>query len=100
MRWVLPGNWNNSPVTLPDVAPLRSSEANEECELSEFQCEVTQLPAVPFLKQLPSRDEQKNECDDNMRGAVSRFIRASKEAIKLGADESICHCRHEIISHN
>ncbi|KAF5730958.1 putative Phospholipase C 4 precursor [Tripterygium wilfordii] len=83
------------PVTLPDVTPLRTTEANEERELSEFQGEVTQLAAVlngdHFLSSFPDEMSKKmsvKEAHEYVRGAVSRFIRASKEAIKLGADES------------
>lgn len=83
------------PEVLPDVTPLRSSEADENRGLSEFQGEVVQLGAVlngdHFLSSF--RDEMRTkmnvkEAHEYVRGAVSRFIRASKEAIKLGADES------------
>ncbi|XP_061340202.1 non-specific phospholipase C6 isoform X2 [Gastrolobium bilobum] len=83
------------PVTLPDVTPLRSSEAKEDAALSEFQSEVVQLAAVlngdHFLSSFPDEMSKKmnvKEAHEYVRGAVSRFIRASKEAIKLGADES------------
>ncbi|KAK6924684.1 Phosphoesterase [Dillenia turbinata] len=83
------------PEVLPDVVPLRKTEANEEAALSEFQSEVVQLAAVlngdHFLSSFP--DEMSNkmtvkEAHKYVGGAVSRFIRASKEAIKLGADDS------------
>ncbi|XP_027339043.1 non-specific phospholipase C6 [Abrus precatorius] len=83
------------PVTLPDVTPLRSTEAKENAGLSEFQSEVVQLAAVlngdHFLSSFPDEMSKKmsvKEAHEYVRGAVSRFIRASKEAIKLGADES------------
>ncbi|XP_047153905.1 non-specific phospholipase C6 [Vigna umbellata] len=83
------------PVTLPDVNPLRSTEAKEDAGLSEFQSEVVQLAAVlngdHFLSSFPDEMSKKmsvKEAHEYVRGAVSRFIRASKEAIKLGADES------------
>ncbi|CAK8568110.1 unnamed protein product [Lathyrus sativus] len=83
------------PVTLPDVTPLRSTEAKENGSLSEFQSEVVQLAAVlngdHFLSSFPDEMSKKmsvKEAHDYVTGAVSRFIRASKEAIKLGADES------------
>ncbi|KAL2347052.1 hypothetical protein Fmac_001052 [Flemingia macrophylla] len=83
------------PVALPDVAPLRSTEAKENAGLSEFQSEVVQLAAVlngdHFLSSFPDEMSKKmsvKEAHEYVRGAVSRFIRASKEAIKLGADES------------
>ncbi|KAF7833992.1 non-specific phospholipase C6 [Senna tora] len=71
------------------------TDCPEDGKLSEFQSEVVQLAAVlngdHFLSSFP--DEMSNkmsvkEAHDYVRGAVSRFIRASKEAIKLGAHES------------
>ncbi|XP_020213536.1 non-specific phospholipase C6 [Cajanus cajan] len=83
------------PVTLPDVTPLRITEAKENAGLSAFQSEVVQLAAVlngdHFLSSFPDEMSKKmsvKEAHEYVRGAVSRFIRASKEAIKLGADES------------
>ncbi|KAH7867368.1 hypothetical protein Vadar_032544 [Vaccinium darrowii] len=83
------------PVVLPEVAPLRSTEADESKGLSEFQSEVVQLAAVlhgdHFLSSFPDEMSKKmnvKEAHKYVRGAVSRFIRASKEAIKLGADKS------------
>lgn len=77
------------------MTPLRKTEANEKSGLSEFQSEVVQLAAVlngdHFLSSFPNEISGKmtvKEAHDYTRGAVSRFIRASKEAIKLGADES------------
>ncbi|XP_044501732.1 non-specific phospholipase C6-like isoform X1 [Mangifera indica] len=83
------------PETLPDVAPLRSTEAKENGRLSEFQGELVQLAAVlngdHFLSSFPSEMGKKmtvKEAHEYVKGAVLRFIRASREAIKLGADES------------
>uniref|UniRef100_A0A803P833 Non-specific phospholipase C6 n=1 Tax=Cannabis sativa TaxID=3483 RepID=A0A803P833_CANSA len=83
------------PVTLPEVTPLRTTEAKENSGLSEFQSEVVQLAAVlngdHFLSSFPDEMGKKmsvKEAHEYVKGAVSRFIRASKEAIKLGADES------------
>ncbi|XP_050221278.1 non-specific phospholipase C6 [Mercurialis annua] len=83
------------PVTLPDVAPLRTTEAKEDATLSEFQSEVVQLAAVlngdHFLSSFPDEVSTKmnvREAHQYVKGAVSRFIRASKEAVTLGADES------------
>ncbi|XP_028765090.1 non-specific phospholipase C6 [Neltuma alba] len=83
------------PETLPEVTPLRSSEAKENGGLSEFQSELVQLAAVlngdHFLSSFPDEMSKKmsvKEAHGYVKGAVSRFIRASKEAIKLGADES------------
>ena len=81
--------------TLPDVTPLRTTEAKEDSGLSEFQGEVVQLAAVlngdHFLSSFPDEMSKKmnvKEAHEYVRGAVLRFIRASKEAIKLGADQS------------
>lgn len=83
------------PETLPDVVPLRKTEAKEDGGLSEFQSEVVQLAAVlngdHFLSSFPDEMGKKmtvKEAHEYAKGAVSRFIRASKEAVKLGADES------------
>ncbi|GFQ03787.1 non-specific phospholipase c6 [Phtheirospermum japonicum] len=91
----------NSPRTdcpefLPDVAPLRRVETDENRHLSDFQGELVQLAAVlngdHFLSSFPNEMVKKmnvKEGDAYVRGAVSRFIRASKEAIKLRADPSV-----------
>lgn len=83
------------PEVLPDVAPLRRTEADENRGLSQFQGEVVQLAAVlngdHFLSSFPDDTGKKmnvKEAHEYTKGAVSRFIRASKEAIKLGADNS------------
>ncbi|KAG8487987.1 hypothetical protein CXB51_018539 [Gossypium anomalum] len=83
------------PETLPDVVPLRATEAKEDAALSEFQSEVVQLAAVlngdHFLSSFPDEMSKKmtvKEAHEYTKGAVSRFIRASKEALKLGAAES------------
>ncbi|BBH03662.1 non-specific phospholipase C6 [Prunus dulcis] len=83
------------PETLPDVVPLRSTEAKEDAGLSEFQGEVVQLAGVlngdHFLSSFPDEMSKKmsvKQAHGYVKGAVSRFIRASKEAIKLGADQS------------
>lgn len=80
---------------LPDVVPLRSIDAKEDGGLSEFQSEVVHLAAVlngdHFLSSFPDEISKKmsvKEAHEYTKGAVSRFIRASKEAIKLGAQES------------
>ncbi|CAI0417149.1 unnamed protein product [Linum tenue] len=62
---------------------------------SHFQSEVVQLAAVlngdHFLSSFPGEMSKKmnvEEAHEYVKGAVTRFIRASKEAIKLGAHES------------
>ncbi len=77
------------------MAPLRTTEAKEDNGLSEFQGEVVQLAAVlngdHFLSSFPDEMSKKmnvKEAHEYVQGAVARFITASKEAIKLGADQS------------
>ncbi|KAE8725070.1 hypothetical protein F3Y22_tig00009013pilonHSYRG00034 [Hibiscus syriacus] len=83
------------PETLPDVVPPRTTEAKEDAGLSEFQSEIVHLATVligdHFLSSFPNEMSKKvtlKEAHEYTRGAVSRFISASKEAIKLGADKS------------
>lgn len=80
---------------LPEVTPLRKTEADEERQLSQFQTEVVQLAAVlngdHFLSSFPNEMANKmnvREAHEYVTGAVSRFLRAGKEAVMLGADES------------
>ena len=63
--------------------------------MSQFQSEIVQLAAVlngdHFLSSFP--DEISNSMNvkaahEYVSGSVSRFLRAGKEAITLGADES------------
>ncbi|KAL3654967.1 Non-specific phospholipase C6 [Castilleja foliolosa] len=83
------------PEVLPDVVPLRKTETNETRGLSEFQGELVQLASVlngdHFLSSFSNNMGMKmnvKEAHEYTKGAVSRFIRASKEAIGLGADPS------------
>ncbi|OVA09562.1 Phosphoesterase [Macleaya cordata] len=83
------------PEILPEVTPLRSTEAKEDGGLSEFQTEVVQLAAVlngdHLLSSFRGKMSKKmsvKEADKYVKGAVSRFIQASKEAVRLGAHES------------
>ncbi|KAK4750689.1 hypothetical protein SAY87_004171 [Trapa incisa] len=83
------------PETLPEVSPMRTTEPKENGSLSEFQGEIVQLAAVlngdHYLSSFPDEMSKKmtvKEAHDYVKGAVSRFMRASKEALKLGADES------------
>ncbi|XP_047330490.1 non-specific phospholipase C6 [Impatiens glandulifera] len=84
------------PETLAEVVPLRRTEPDEKRGLSEFQSEVVELAAVlngdHFLSSFSQETEKMKmsvkEADEYTRGAVSRFIRASKEAIKMGAHDS------------
>lgn len=74
------------------MAPLRRTEVDENRGLSEFQREVVQLAAVlngdHFLRSEMGKTMNVKEGHEYVRGAVSRFIRASKEATKMGADPS------------
>ncbi|KAJ8634175.1 hypothetical protein MRB53_027511 [Persea americana] len=83
------------PEVLPDATPLRTTEAKEDGGLSEFQSELVHLAAVlngdHFLSSFPDEISKKmsvKQAHAYVKGAVSRFTRASKEAIALGADES------------
>lgn len=80
---------------MPDVVPLRSAETNENRGVSEFQSELVQLAAVlngdHFLSSFRDETVKKmsvKEAHKYVKGSVSRFLNASKEAIKLGADKS------------
>ncbi|KAI3976030.1 hypothetical protein MKX01_016713 [Papaver californicum] len=77
------------------TAPRTDCPANEDGEISEFQSEVVQLAAVLNGDHMLSsfRDDTRKkmtvkEADEYVNGAISRFFRASKEAVKLGAHES------------
>ncbi|XP_031489778.1 non-specific phospholipase C6-like isoform X2 [Nymphaea colorata] len=84
------------PVVLPSVSKkLRTTAAKEDTNLSEFQTELVHLAAVlngdQVLSSFPdetSRRMSVKDGDEYVSGAVSRFMEASKEAKKLGADES------------
>ncbi|KAL8464246.1 hypothetical protein ACS0TY_033957 [Phlomoides rotata] len=80
------------PEFLPDVAPLRRREVDENRGLSEFQGEVVQLAAVlngdHLLSSFPGKTMNVKQGQEYVRGAVSRFIRASQEAAKMGAHPS------------
>lgn len=82
-------------MILPDVTPLRTTEADEDRHLSEFQSEIVQLAGVlngdHFLSSFPDEMSSKmtvKEAQYYVKGAISRFLAASKDAINLGADES------------
>ncbi|XP_073039943.1 non-specific phospholipase C6-like [Primulina eburnea] len=83
------------PEVLPDVVPLRRTETNEHRTLSEFQSELVQLAAVlngdHFLSSIHGETVKKitvKAAHEYAKGAISRFLEASKGAIKLGADKS------------
>ncbi|KAL8140127.1 hypothetical protein V2J09_006148 [Rumex salicifolius] len=83
------------PVVLPDATPLRTTKADEDRGLSEFQKEMVQLAAIlngdHYSNSFPdglTRNMSVKQAHYYIKGAVSRFIRASKEALKIGANES------------
>ncbi|KAG2257521.1 hypothetical protein Bca52824_076815 [Brassica carinata] len=83
------------PMTLPAVSLMRATDPKEDAALSEFQSEMVQLAAVlngdHFLSSFPDEVGKKmtvKQAHEYVKGATSRFIRASKEAVKLGADKS------------
>lgn len=77
------------------MTPLRKTPADENRHLSEFQGELVQLAAVlkgdhrltSFSDEMAKAMTVK-EAQDYVRGAVARFKRASREAFRMGADES------------
>lgn len=93
---ILSSNTNQFAEKLPDVDPMRSGAAKEDGPISEFQGEIVQLAAVlngdHFLSSFPEGMKKKKmtvrEAHDYVKASVSRFMSASKEALKLGADES------------
>uniref|UniRef100_A0A0C9QTN8 TSA: Wollemia nobilis Ref_Wollemi_Transcript_10289_1948 transcribed RNA sequence n=1 Tax=Wollemia nobilis TaxID=56998 RepID=A0A0C9QTN8_9CONI len=96
------------PVVLPEVKTLRSSPANETGKLSEFQKEMVQLAAVingdHILKSYPDDIGNRmnvGEANAYVEDAMSRFMEASMEAIKMGAPEStIVEMRPSLTSRN
>lgn len=80
---------------LPDVPPLRNIDAKEDSLLSEFQRELAELAAVLngdyFLSSFNherSKQMKVREASAYVNGAVSRFLEAGKQAMRLGADGS------------
>nr|CAD1824336.1 unnamed protein product [Ananas comosus var. bracteatus] len=83
------------PEVLPEVTSLRPGVANEDGWLSEFQSELVQLAAVLngdyFLNSFGHETGKKmtvKQADAYVKRAVKRFIQASKQAIRLGANAS------------
>nr|CAD1824371.1 unnamed protein product [Ananas comosus var. bracteatus] len=83
------------PEVLPEVTSLRPGVANEDGWLSEFQSELVQLAAVLngdyFLNSFSHETGKKmtvKQADAYVKRAVKRFIQASKQAIRLGANAS------------
>ncbi|XP_057825447.2 non-specific phospholipase C6 isoform X2 [Cryptomeria japonica] len=75
---------------------MKNGEVDEEAELSEFQREVVQLAAVlsgdSALKSYPEEIGNKmnvKEAHYYTENAMSRFAEASREALALGASDSI-----------
>ncbi|XP_047326450.1 non-specific phospholipase C6-like [Impatiens glandulifera] len=85
------------PESLPEVTPLRMTEADEKRGLSGFQKEVVELASVlngeHLLNSFWQEEKKKTlmsvkEAEEYTRKAVSRFLRASKQAFKMGANPS------------
>ncbi|XP_010909833.2 non-specific phospholipase C6 [Elaeis guineensis] len=77
------------PEVLPDVLPLRATGAKEEKLLSEFQGEIVQLAAVLCGDghSISLNTMTVKEAHGYAKNVVSRFLQASKESLKSGADE-------------
>ncbi|GLJ30364.1 hypothetical protein SUGI_0600800 [Cryptomeria japonica] len=96
------------PVVLPEVKALRESPANETGKLSEFQKEMVQLAAVingdHILKSYPDEIGKRmnvREANAYVEDAMSRFVEASMEAIKMGApDSTIVEMRPSLTTRN
>lgn len=81
---------------LPEPIPLRKGDVQEGRKLSEFQREVVQLAAVlngdhhlsSFLDEIHEKMTVRR-AHNYVSGSISRFIRASREALKMGANGSV-----------
>ncbi|XP_057820461.1 non-specific phospholipase C6 isoform X2 [Cryptomeria japonica] len=101
--WITKGT-----VVLPEVKALRESPANETGKLSEFQKEMVQLAAVingdHILKSYPDEIGKRmnvREANAYVEDAMSRFVEASMEAIKMGApDSTIVEMRPSLTTRN
>nr|CAD1824338.1 unnamed protein product [Ananas comosus var. bracteatus] len=83
------------PEVLPEVTSLRPGIAHEDGWLSEFQSELVELAAVLngdyFLNSFGHETGKKmtvKQADAYVKCTVKRFIQASKQAIRLGANAS------------
>eukprot|EP00253_Pinus_taeda_P023800 PITA_23800 len=89
------GPRTDCPVVLPEPNNMRATAAKEHAKLSEFQKELVQLAAVingdHILKSYPNEIQNRMrviEANSYVKDAMTRFVEASTEAIKLGASES------------
>ncbi|XP_074580998.1 non-specific phospholipase C6-like [Curcuma longa] len=81
------------PELLPVVPPLRVTELDENRRISEFQSELVQLAAAlngdhHMIDSDVIKGMSVKEADAYVNHAVARFFKASKEAIRRGADEN------------
>ncbi|KAL6850212.1 hypothetical protein ACP4OV_020839 [Aristida adscensionis] len=84
------------PETLPEVPFERPSPAKENGWLSDFQRELVELASFLngdyMLTSLAQEAQRKKmtvkQADAYVRRAITGFLRASKQALRLGADES------------
>lgn len=78
---------------LPVVPPLRVTELNKNRRISEFQSELVQLATAlngdhHMIDSGVIKRMSVKEADAYVSHAVARFFKASKEAIRKGADEN------------
>ncbi|KAK1318423.1 hypothetical protein QJS10_CPB04g00220 [Acorus calamus] len=83
------------PEVLPDVVPLRKTNAKEDAKLSQFQSELVHLATVlngdHYLTRFTDEATKRMTVKDGheyVSQAFSRFVQASKEATELGAHNS------------
>ncbi|XP_047331519.1 non-specific phospholipase C6-like [Impatiens glandulifera] len=95
------------PMTLPEPPSLRSSDPDENREVSEFQTELTDLARFLIkddynLMNSKMGNEKKmtvKEGEQYVREAMSKFLKASKDTLRLGIDGStivdLTTCNHD-----
>ncbi|KAL6627590.1 hypothetical protein ACP70R_031316 [Stipagrostis hirtigluma subsp. patula] len=83
------------PETLPEVPFQRPSPAKENGWLSDFQRELVELASFlngDYILTSLAQETRKNmtvkQADAYVRRAITSFLQASKQAIRLGANES------------
>ncbi|ONK60595.1 uncharacterized protein A4U43_C08F20270 [Asparagus officinalis] len=83
------------PLVLPDVPPLRTTQADEDRYVSEFQSEIVELASTLNgdhslnIESLETKRRMKvKEADGYVDRAISSFFKACEEAISMGLEES------------
>lgn len=81
--------------TLPEVPFVRTSPAKEDSWLSDFQRELVELAGFlngDYMLTSFAQETQKKmtvkQADAYVRRAITGFLQASRQAKRLGADES------------